>query len=95
MRFVTVRELRTQSAQTWRRLADEGDLVITSNGKPIAVLVAVSEGNLEESLAALRRAKAIAAVEAMQRRAAQTGTPQLSEERIRAEIASVRQDRPQ
>ena len=56
MRFVTVRELRSQSADVWRRLADEPEMVITSNGRPVAILSAVSSEGLEESLAALRRA---------------------------------------
>ncbi len=66
MRFVTVRELRSQSADVWRRLADEPEMVITSNGRPVAILSAVSAEGLKDSLAALRRARAIAAVEAVQ-----------------------------
>ena len=53
MRFVTVRELRSQSADVWRRLAKEPEMVITSNGKPVAILSAVLPEGLEESLAAL------------------------------------------
>ena len=56
MRFVTVRELRGQSAAVWKALAEERDLVVTSNGKPIALLSATSGEFLEESLGALRRA---------------------------------------
>ena len=40
MRFVSVRELRGQSAAVWKALAEEKDLVVTSNGKPIALLSA-------------------------------------------------------
>lgn len=59
MRFVSVRELRGRSAAIWKELAKEKDLVITSNGKPIALLSATSEENLEESLVAVRRARAL------------------------------------
>lgn len=40
MRLVSVRELRGRSAAIWKELAEEKDLVITSNGKPIALLSA-------------------------------------------------------
>ncbi len=55
MRFVSAREFRGNLAEVWRRLAEEHDIVITSNGKPVAILSAVSPDDLEESLAALRR----------------------------------------
>ena len=39
MRFVSVRELRGKSAAIWKELAQEQEMVITSNGKPIAFSV--------------------------------------------------------
>ena len=56
MRFVTVRELRSRSAEVWRRLADEQEMVITSNGKPLAILSAVSPEDLEENVWIVRAA---------------------------------------
>ena len=46
----------------WQKLEEEGELVLTNNGKPIAVICATSEDTLEESLAAIRQARAVAAV---------------------------------
>jgi antitoxin (DNA-binding transcriptional repressor) of toxin-antitoxin stability system len=93
MRFVTVRELRSQSADVWRRLAKEPEMVITSNGKPVAILSAVSPGGLEESLAALRRARALGAVEAMQMQSVAARRHQMGQNAVEAEIAAVRKDR--
>jgi antitoxin (DNA-binding transcriptional repressor) of toxin-antitoxin stability system len=93
MRFVTVRELRSRSAEVWRGLAEEPDMVITSNGRPIAILSAVSAEGLEESLSALRRARAIAGVEAMQSRSVASGRHRMGRAAIRAEIAAVRKGR--
>ena len=93
MRFVTVRELRSQSAEVWRRLADEPDMVITSNGRPVAILSAVASEGLEESLAALRRARAMAAVEAMQSRSVAAARHRMSRAAVDAEIAAVRKGR--
>ena len=93
MTFITVRDLRGRPGEVWNRLARERDIVLTSNGKPIAILSAVSEENLEESLAAVRRARAVAAVERMQSRSAAAGTDQLSLGEINAEIRAVRKTR--
>jgi antitoxin (DNA-binding transcriptional repressor) of toxin-antitoxin stability system len=93
MRFVSVRELRGSSAETWRKLAEERELVVTSNGKPFAILSAVSEENLEESLAAFRRARAISAVDTMQMASVKAGTNRMSLREINAEIDAVRSKR--
>ena len=93
MRFVSVRELRGRSSAVWKALADERELVITSNGKPIALLSATSEEHLEESLDAVRRARAQAAVAAIQDASLKAGTQRLSPEDINAEIDAVRRAR--
>ncbi len=95
MRFISVRDLRGKSAQVWGQLKDEKELVITSNGKPIAILSAVLEGQLEETLAAIRRARAIAAVDAMQQRALKMGLDTMTLEEINAIIEEVRRERPE
>lgn len=90
MKFVSVRDLRGRSAEIWRELPDEREMVITSNGRPVAILATVSESNLEESLAAFRQARAIEAVSSMQRRAVATGADAITAADIEAEIADVR-----
>ena len=93
MKFISVRDLRGKSADIWRELVDEREMVITSNGRPVAILAAVNESNLEESLAAFRRARAIDAVASLQRRAAARGADALTADEIGTEIAAVRQAR--
>ncbi len=93
MKFVSVRDLRGKSADIWRDLPDEREMVITSNGRPVAILAAVNESNLEESLAAFRQNRAIDAVSSMQRRSVARGVDALNSDDIAAEIAAVREDR--
>ena len=93
MRFVNVRELRTRTAAVWKELKSEQDLVITSNGKPVALLSSVSEESLEQRLAANRRARAVAAVEEMQKASLRTGGFRITSEEINAEIDAVRKAR--
>ena len=90
MRFVSVRELRGKSAAIWKELAQEREMVITSNGKPIALLAATSEELLEESLDTLRSARALAAVNAVQQTSTKAGTDQLSAAAVEAAIKAVR-----
>lgn len=93
MKFVSVRDLRGKSASIWRDLADEREMVVTSNGRPVAILAAVNESNLEESLTAFRRARAVEAVAALQRKSAAQGVDTLTPEQIDAEIDAVRKAR--
>jgi antitoxin (DNA-binding transcriptional repressor) of toxin-antitoxin stability system len=93
MQFVTVRELRSHSADVWKRLAVEPDMVITSNGKPVAILSAVSPDGLEESLAALRRSRAVAAVDAMQRQSVEADRHGTGQAAVQAEIQAYRKGR--
>ncbi len=95
MRFISVRDLRSKSAQVWGQLAEEKELVVTSNGKPIAILSAVQEGRLEETLSSIRRARAMAAVDAMQQRALRMGLNTMTLEDINAVIEEVRKERPE
>lgn len=90
MRFVSVRDLRGKSGDIWRDLPAEREMVITSNGRPVAILAAVSESNLEESLAAFRRARAVDAVAALQRASVTRGADALTEQDVAAEIAAAR-----
>ncbi|RPI70123.1 MAG: type II toxin-antitoxin system Phd/YefM family antitoxin, partial [Geobacteraceae bacterium] len=40
MKFLSVRDLRGKSAQVWKELPAEREMIITSNGRPIAILAA-------------------------------------------------------
>ena len=93
MKFVSVRDLRNKSGQLWKELPEEREMVITSNGRPIAILATISESNLEESLTAFRQARAVEAVASLQRRSVEQGTDKISMDEINAEIKAVRKKR--
>lgn len=93
MKFLSVRDLRGKSAQIWKDLPEEREMVITSNGRPIAILATISESNLEESLTAFRQARAVEAVAALQRRSADQGTNRITMDEIDAEVQAVRKKR--
>jgi antitoxin (DNA-binding transcriptional repressor) of toxin-antitoxin stability system len=91
MRFVSVRELRGNSAAIWKDLQNDGEMIITSNGKPIAILSPTSEDKVEESVRAIRRARALAAVSRMQRQSVLNGRNTIPADDIDAEITETRE----
>jgi len=93
MKFVSVRELRSKSAEVWQTLGKERELVITSNGKPIAIVSATDEEHFEQSLQELRRARVMQAVKSLQQTSVAEGRDEIAEEEIDGEIAAVRERR--
>ena len=93
MKFVTIRDFRSKSGQIQRDLPKYKEMILTSNGKPIAIIAAVSGDNLEEVLRTMHRAKAIEAVTSMQKRSTRSGAGKLTMREIDREIAEVRNAR--
>lgn len=90
MRFVSVRDLRSRGRYLWKELETEKELIITSNGRPIAILTGVNEENLEQILRDLRRARALRVVEDMQRASVQAGLDKMANEEIDTQIRKTR-----
>ena len=93
MKFLSVRDLRGKSAQVWRELPNEREMVITSNGRPVAVLTAVDETSVEKSLAAWRQVRATQAITSIQQKSMRQGTDSISMDDIDAEIRKARNSR--
>ena len=90
MKFITVRDLRTTPAQIWKELPEEQEIVITNNGKPIALLTPLSDADMEDTVAAVRRARALAALRKIRGLAIKTGLSELTLEEINREIQEYR-----
>ena len=88
MNFYTVRDLRTTPKRIWENLAADGEVIITNNGRPTAILVDIADGSFEETVKAVRQAKAVIAFNSMRAKAAAKGY--MSDEDIEAEIAAAR-----
>ena len=90
MNVSTVRHLTTTHTAIWEQLHPDGEVVITTTRTPSALLLDIGDGDLEETLKAVRQAKAMMAFNSMRGKAAAKGY--LSEEEIEAEIAAARQE---
>ena len=77
----------------WEALVERGDVVVTSNGKVVAILSAATGSTLERTLADRRQALALLAVASMQREARNAGLDRWSLERVNAEIDALRRSR--
>lgn len=93
MRFFTDREFRNEPGKIREALANQ-EVVMTSRGKPYAVLLPVHDSNdIEEVLLLARRIRAQMALSAVRRKATQSGLDKISEAEIDAEISDVRAKR--
>lgn len=94
MEFVSTRELRLNPGPVLHRLQEgEREAVVTSHGKPIALLVGVGEDDVEDTLRLVRQARAQLAVSRMRAQAREQGADALSEDAIADEIAAARASR--
>lgn len=92
MRFITVRELSTKPRQVWEMIADD-DVILTSNGKPIAIISGVTEERLEKTLKIIRRSRFMAALEEMQEHAVEVGLDRMTDAEINKVVAETRKAR--
>jgi len=90
MKFVTVRDFRTSPAVIWKKLPSEREMIITNNGKPIALLTPLDDETLEDTVSAVRKAKAINAMKKMQEISVSLGNNKMTLEKINSIIQDVR-----
>ena len=90
MKFVTVKDLRTSPAAIWKQLSSEREMIVTNNGKPIALITPINDEMFEDTVTAVRRIKALNALKKMQEISASLGNDKLTHEKINAVIKDVR-----
>lgn len=93
MKFVSSREIRVNPRPVFEAAEQGDEVVVTSRGKPVALLLGIGEENLEETVRLVRRAKAQAAVSRMRKTAARQGSDEMSQEEIEEEIGAARRER--
>lgn len=90
MHFVATTELRQPKA--WDRLQHE-KAVVTSHGKPIAMLIPIDEDSFEETLEQVSRMEALRSLRTLQTQAKDAGLDSMSIDEINGEIAASRKKR--
>ncbi len=83
MQFVPYRLIRNEPSALRQKLEDEGELIITLDGKPFAVMIDLSENeDIEDILLFVSRIRAQMAARAIRSQARRAGLDQLSEAQI-------------
>lgn len=93
MRFVSLRDLRSRTAAIRKDLAAQHEIVLTANGRPIAILTGVNEDDFERRLSDLRRSRARAVLSRIREKASEKGTDLLTMGEIDAVVAKARRGR--
>ena len=93
MKLIAIQDLK-QPRQLKERLRTEKELLLTSDGRPVAVLVNVDDTEDPETLIqSIRDSRSRLALSRVREAAARSGTAQLSLAEINREIAATRQAR--
>jgi len=71
----------------------EGEAILTSNGKPVAVMVGVDAESLDEALQTLRRARGLRALRGLRKDARLAGSGKLAVREIDSLVTKVRRER--
>lgn len=93
MKTVTIRDFRTQPKQVRDALKGEREAVLTANGRPVAVMIPVDAGTIDQTLETLRRARALDALRAIRQESQKQGLGRMSTRDIDAIIAKTRKAR--
>jgi PHD/YefM family antitoxin component YafN of YafNO toxin-antitoxin module len=93
MEFVPIRDLCASPRKVTAQLKREGRLVITSNGRPSAIMLDVDASSFEETLLDLRGLIAKRALRELQSESVASGVSKMTMEEIDAEITASRRER--
>ncbi len=93
MDFVPYRVLRNEPGMLREKLSEQGQVVITSDGQPIALMVSIEPARLEETLQLVSRLRAQMAVSHMRQEAARRHLDKTTPRQVDDEVRRSRRSR--
>jgi antitoxin (DNA-binding transcriptional repressor) of toxin-antitoxin stability system len=90
MQFMTTSALRDPKA--WNKIS-HGRAMVTRGGKPIAIVIPVTESGFEDALEEASRMEGMQALRSLQEQARANGLDKMTLEEIQAEIQASRKER--
>jgi hypothetical protein len=90
MQFLTTSALRDPKA--WNKIG-QGRAMVTRGGKPIAIVIPVTESGFEAAIEESSRIEGMQALHSLQEQARANGLDKMTEVDIQAEIQAARKDR--
>ncbi len=95
MEFVPYRLLRNQPSELRKKLEEQGELVVTVDGEPLAIMIQIPKGNLEDLVLLLAQVRAQLAVSSLRDQARKQGLDQMTPEQAEQYIQEARSARRQ
>ena len=94
MEFVPYRVLRNKPTALRKQLREQGELVVTVDGKPFAVMIDLGGGeNMDEIMLLVSRLRAQMAARSIRSQVRRNGLDQMNEEQIDSLIQKTRQEK--
>ena len=93
MQFVTYRDLRNEPSALRKKLAREGELVVTVDNKPFAVMINLDDENVQDILLMVSRLRAQMAARSIRSQARRDGLDKMTLKDVNALIKKTRAER--
>jgi hypothetical protein len=93
MQFVPYRELRNEPSALRKKLVSEGELIVTVDNKPFAVMINLGDENVEDILLMVSRLRAQMAARSIRSQARQEGRNKMTLKDINTLIKKTRAER--
>ena len=90
---IPILDLYASPSKVTEQLKRAGQLVLTNNDGPVAVMLDVDDSNLKDTLLEVRRLRAQRIIKAMQEAAVRNGLSNMTLEEINAEISAARAEK--
>jgi antitoxin (DNA-binding transcriptional repressor) of toxin-antitoxin stability system len=93
MQFVPYRDLRNEPSALRKKLASEGELVVTVDNKPFAMMINLDDENVQDILLMVSRLRAQMAARSIRSQARRDGLDKMTLKDVNAIIKKTRADR--
>ena len=93
MQFVPYRDLRNEPSALRKKLANEGELIVTVDNKPFAVMINLGDENVQDILLMVSRLRAQMAARAIRSQARRDGLDKMTLKDVNALVKKTRAER--
>jgi hypothetical protein len=90
MEFVPYRILRNQPSELRKKLDEKGELVVTVDGEPMAIMLQIPKGSLEDLVLLLSQVRAQLAVATIREQARKSGLNKMIVEQVNVLVKETR-----
>ena len=93
MEFISMREFTTEPRKTQKKITDNGEIVITNNGRPTMLVIDIENRDFLKMVDYLRRQEALDILHKIQMLSVRNGTDNITMDEIDEEIATYRKEK--